>query len=132
MRGMRAIFLLLALSGCAQQPPELQFPSALQGWTLGGTPSQSLEEAWPAARLHGLEALQVADYRGEGAPHVLAHRMATSAGAFETMQQWRQETGTVAFQYGIFFVVVRSPAMDQSGLNRFAAVLKAGFSLKRK
>jgi hypothetical protein len=121
---------LLAAVGCGGQGGELAFPAAIGGWQLKPGVASTMEEAWPEARNHGLQALQVASYQGNGDPRAFAHRMATSGGAFETMQHWRAESGAAAFQYGIFFVVVRSPALSQSELNRFAAGLKAGFSPK--
>ena len=126
---MRALILLLVLVGCGQQrQEEFRFPSSVSGgWQLDGTPVHSLEEAWPDARTHGLQTLDVARYKGEGDPKVLAHGMASSAGAFETMQRWKPEPGSVAFQYGIFFIVVRSPALGQTALTRFADELKRSF-----
>jgi hypothetical protein len=129
MERMRALILLVALIGCSHRQTELQFPSEIAGsWKLAAPPVQSLEQAWPDARTHGLEGLSVARYEGEGTPLVLAHRMSSSANAFELIQRFRPESGTVAFQYGIFFIVVRSPALGQSGLNRFAAELKHSIS----
>jgi hypothetical protein len=126
---MRALILLMALVGCTQQQTELHFPSEIASdWKLDGKVVETLEEAWPDARAHGLQALRVARYSGLGTPRVFAHRMATTAGAFETMQRWRAESGAAAFQYGIFFVVVRSPALGQAELTRFAGELKNGFS----
>ncbi len=125
---MRAFILLLALVGCGERQPEILFPSQLPGgWQLAGKPVESLSEAWPDARAHGLQELTVLRYAGDGEPRVLAHRMATTAGAFETLQRWRAESGAVAFQYGIFFIVVRSPGLGQSGLNRFAGELQRSF-----
>ena len=126
---MRALILLLALVGCGQKRTEILFPSEMaSGWKLAGKPVESLEQALPDTRAHGLEALTVAEYSGEGTPHVLAHRMDSSANAFEAIQRFRGESGTTAFQYGIFFIVVRSPALGQSALNRFASELKQGLS----
>ena len=45
----------------------------------------------------------------------------------ETMQRWKPEPGSVAFQYGIFFIMVRSPALGQTALTRFADELKRSF-----
>jgi hypothetical protein len=129
MEVMRALILLVALVGCGHERTEFRFPPEIAGsWKLAGPPVESLEQAWPDARTHGLEGLSVANYEGDGAPHVLAHRMSSSANAFESIQRFRPEGGTVAFQYGIFFIVVRSPALGQSALNRFAAELKQGIS----
>jgi hypothetical protein len=126
---MRALILLLVLVGCDQKRTEIQFPPEMaSGWHLAGKPVESLEEAWPDALTHGLESLTVASYSGDGTPRVLAHRMSSPANAFEALQRFRAESGTVAFQYGIFFIVVRSPALGQTALNRFAAELKQSLS----
>jgi hypothetical protein len=129
MVGMRALILLVALLGCGHKRTDIPFPlETASGWKLAGKPVESMEQAWPDARTLGLETLWVANYTGEGNPLVLAHRMPSSANAFEAVQRFRAESGTAAFQYGIFFIVVRSPALAQSGLNRFAAELKQGIS----
>jgi len=131
MESMRALILLLALVGCGRQQEEIHFPSELAGgWRLQGAPQESLAEAWPDARTHGVQALAVARYNGEGDVRVFAHRMGSTAGAFETLQRWKAESGTLAFQYGIFFVVLRSSAFGQSGLNRFAYELRRSFPTK--
>jgi len=129
---MRALILLLVLIGCGQRQEEFHFPSELAGgWRLQGVPQESLAEAWPDARTHGLQGLTVARYQGEGDVRVFAHRMSSTAGAFETLQRWKAESGSLAFQYGMFFMMVRSPALDQSGLNRFAGELKRRFRTKQ-
>ena len=129
MVAMRAFILLVALVGCGRPRAEIHFPSDIAGgWRLEGAPVESLAEAWPDARTHGLESLAVAKYSGDGDPVILAHRMASSAGAFETMQRFRAEAGATAFQYGIFFIVVRSPAMGQAGLSRFTGEFKQRIS----
>jgi hypothetical protein len=126
---MRAWVLMLALVGCGRQGAEFRFPAELPGgWRLAGKPVESLELALPDARSHGLEGLTVADYSGNGGVKVLVHRMISQANAFDTLQRFRPESGTGAFQYGIFLVVVRSPALGQSGLNRFADELKRSIS----
>jgi hypothetical protein len=129
MELMRALILLVALVGCSHKQAELKFPPEIAGgWTLAEKPVQSLEQALPDTLAHGLEGLSVASYNGEGTPHVLAHRMRSEANAFEAIQRFQPESGTVAFQYGIFFIVVRSPALGQAGLNRFSTEFKQGIS----
>jgi hypothetical protein len=128
-----AILALAALSGCPagiQWEPEM--PASLDGgWML-----EKVDRAPPEEAPVLLRQLHVADgmesvYKGPGKLTVTVYRMRTASTAFEAVQKWRPEPGSVVFHTGGVFTIVSSPSLDNAGLNRIARQLEEKWSRGR-
>jgi hypothetical protein len=126
MTRVRIAFLLLIVLCSCGTPAGTKFPFPTEvgaDWRLSNAPAEARSEsALPAET--GVQEVWAAQYRGPGDPIVLAHAMKTSSSAFESQQKWRPESGTIALQHGIFFLVVRSSDLGQAELIQFARDLE--------
>lgn len=121
MLGLTIILLCAMLAGCAGKAPDFQMPSQVEGsWNGKESRTLSIESAPEPARALGLVRVLRTDYEGTPTVRATVYEMKAETGAFELMQKWRREPGTLSFHRSRFLVVVESPSGDVSVLNRFA------------
>jgi hypothetical protein len=104
------------------EPPE-QVAAAWKRTALERPPLDSAPEALrPAAPLEWIRA----SYQSYASVVLVdIFRMRSSATAFEMLQRWKSEPGSVAFQHGDLFVVCSSSMESTQGLIEFSAKLEA-------
>lgn len=109
----------LAMLACSEPPAGPHLPLTLNGgWTRADAPAP------PAAPEQvtklGLVRAHSAIYEGNGRIEVIVYQMTSESGAFELVQKWRAEPGTVYLHKGRNFVLLRSPGMDNASLSKLA------------
>jgi hypothetical protein len=124
---MRFLFLLaLGLLSCGGGGGDFTIPPSVgDAWKLATQDPAPPEQAAAGARELGLKRLLVARYSGPGSPEVAIHQMTSGSGAFEMVQKWRPQPGTLAAHKGSLFFTVRSSGLDARELNRFLSLFEA-------
>jgi hypothetical protein len=110
------------LLGCGPKPaPSL--PPRVGEWTLSSSePSTTIP---PVLAQLGHRATKVYEYQGPVAVRVTAHEMSSETVAFEALQKWVAEPGTLPLQRRQFLLIPASP--DKAALTRFTQALAASF-----
>ena len=97
---------MLGLSACGGGDGTVKLPAAFGGqWRLAGSAAET--DVPEVAKQLGLKAAMRGRYEGDnGELTVRIFRMAAQASAFELIQKWRAEPGTLHFQSEDLFVVL--------------------------
>ena len=122
-RTLIPILILLAGCGKRQRPGEISLPAAVDGgWTLQSTGKLPNESAPEAARQLGVMETMEGHYTGPSNIRVIVYRMPTETVAFELIQKWRPEPGTLLFHTGPYLVVIalEEGEGDRKQLDTFA------------
>ncbi|MCX6597051.1 MAG: hypothetical protein NTV70_11865 [Acidobacteria bacterium] len=123
-RALLAVPLAFAavLAGCGAKPAA-SLPARVGEWTLAS--SEASTTIPPVLAQLGHRATKVCDYQGPTPIRVTAHEMNSETVAFEALQKWVAEPGTLPLQRKQFLLIPASP--DKAALTRFTQALAASF-----
>ncbi|MCX6592040.1 MAG: hypothetical protein NTZ56_10980 [Acidobacteria bacterium] len=119
---MGTLAMMMLLLGCAATPaPTL--PATVGEWTLAS--SEPVAEVPPVLTKLGHRSTKAYQYQGPTPIRVTAHEMSSETVAFEALQKWVAEPGTLPLQRKQFLLV--PAASDKAALTKFTQALAAAF-----
>ena len=113
---------LILLASCGAKPAAT-LPERVGEWTVGT--SETVSDVPPVLKQLGHRSTKAYQYQGPVPIRVVAHEMSSETVAFEAIQKWVAEPGTLPLQRKQFLLVPASP--DKAALARFTQALAASF-----